>query len=154
MSSASASEAETTSGVSGRRRGADVDGHRSGWGFFAGPGPLLFANEGSDARDHCANERTFLSHLRLSIFMAVLSLAITLSFHLTHQPTDLERRMAKPLGATFWALSLLMLVLGLANYIRAFSPAPRLPETLTMRRNGQQVSTQDRHCPDGVEDAA
>ncbi|KAG5927515.1 hypothetical protein E4U42_002158 [Claviceps africana] len=102
------------------------DGSGEGWGgsFFAGPGSLLFANETSDARDHCANERTFLSHLRLSILMAVLSLAITLSFHLTHQPTDLERRMAKPLGALFWALSLLMLILGLANYIRAFPPSP------------------------------
>ncbi|KAG6009596.1 hypothetical protein E4U21_001963 [Claviceps maximensis] len=82
-------------------------------------GPLLFENESSDARDHCANERTFLSHLRLSIFMAVLSVAITLSFHLNNQPSDLERRMAKPLGAIFWALSLLMLVLGLANYIHS-----------------------------------
>ncbi|KAG5980876.1 hypothetical protein E4U55_003545 [Claviceps digitariae] len=81
-------------------------------------GPLLFDNETSDARDHCANERTFLSHLRLAIFMAVLSIAISLSFHLNHQPTDLERRMAKPLGAIFWALSVLMLALGLANYIQ------------------------------------
>ncbi|CCE28691.1 uncharacterized protein CPUR_02379 [Claviceps purpurea 20.1] len=88
--------------------------------FFTAPllGPLLFENETSDARDHCANERTFLSHLRLSVFMAVLSVAITLSFHLRHQPTDLERRMAKPLGAVFWVLSLLMLALGLANYIQ------------------------------------
>ncbi|KAG5998146.1 hypothetical protein E4U52_001512 [Claviceps spartinae] len=88
--------------------------------FFSAPllGPLLFENETSDARDHCANERTFLSHLRLSVFMAILSVAITLSFHLRHQPTDLERRMAKPLGAVFWVLSLLMLALGLANYIQ------------------------------------
>ncbi|KAG5918845.1 hypothetical protein E4U61_001404 [Claviceps capensis] len=88
--------------------------------FFTAPllGPLLFENMTSDARDHCANERTFLSHLRLSVFMAILSVAITLSFHLHHQPTDLERRMAKPLGAVFWVLSLLMLALGLANYIQ------------------------------------
>ncbi|KAG5952245.1 hypothetical protein E4U58_000864 [Claviceps cyperi] len=50
--------------------------------------------------------------------MAILSVAITLSFHLRHQPTDLERRMAKPLGAVFWVLSLLMLALGLANYMQ------------------------------------
>ncbi|KAG5953398.1 hypothetical protein E4U57_005458 [Claviceps arundinis] len=50
--------------------------------------------------------------------MAILSVAITLSFHLRQQPTDLERRMAKPLGAVFWVLSLLMLALGLANYIQ------------------------------------
>ncbi|KAM4056898.1 hypothetical protein HRG_003761 [Hirsutella rhossiliensis] len=87
--------------------------------FCAWPllGPLLFENETSDARDHCANERTFLSYLRLAVYMAVLSIAITLSFHLTHQPSDLERRMAKPLGLVFWLLSVATLFIGLGNYI-------------------------------------
>lgn len=49
--------------------------------------------------------------------MAVVSIAITLSFHVKNQPTDFELRMAKPMGAVFWALSVLMLVLGLGNYI-------------------------------------
>ncbi|KAK9435230.1 hypothetical protein VB005_10024 [Metarhizium brunneum] len=88
--------------------------------FFAWPllGPLLFENETSDARDHCANERTFLSYLRLSVFMAILSVAITLSFHINSKPTDLERRISKPLGAIFWVFSVVMLSLGLANYIK------------------------------------
>ncbi|POR35926.1 Uncharacterized protein TPAR_03879 [Tolypocladium paradoxum] len=88
--------------------------------FFAWPllGPLLFENETSDARDHCANERTFLSLLRLAVYMAVLSVAITLSFHLKHRPTDLERRMAKPLGVVFWVLSVVTLFMGLGNYIK------------------------------------
>ncbi|KAI6777958.1 uncharacterized protein J7T54_002951 [Emericellopsis cladophorae] len=88
--------------------------------FFAWPpfGPLLFDNESSDARDHCANERTFLSYLRLSMTMAVVSMAITLSFHVKHQPGEFERRMAKPLGVVFWCLSVMMLLIGLGNYIR------------------------------------
>ncbi|KAK5998558.1 hypothetical protein PT974_00939 [Cladobotryum mycophilum] len=88
--------------------------------FFKWPilGPLIFVNESSDARDHCANERTFLSYLRLSIYMAIVSVAITVSFHLKGQPSDIERRMAKPLGAIFWLLSLLTLFVGCANYIR------------------------------------
>ncbi|OWT43185.1 hypothetical protein VFPPC_17639 [Pochonia chlamydosporia 170] len=45
--------------------------------------------------------------------MTVLSVAITLSFHLNSKPTDLERRVSKPLGAVFWILSVVMLVLGL-----------------------------------------
>lgn len=49
--------------------------------------------------------------------MAVLSVAITLSFHLKHRATELERRVAKPLGAVFWLLSVAMLALGLANYV-------------------------------------
>ncbi|KAJ9145187.1 hypothetical protein NKR19_g6204 [Coniochaeta hoffmannii] len=88
--------------------------------FFLWPifGPLLFENETSDARDHCANERTFLSYLRLSVYMAVVSVAIVLSFHLKSKATDVELRMAKPLGAIFWALSLACLLVGCANYIR------------------------------------
>lgn len=49
--------------------------------------------------------------------MAILSVAITLSFHINSKPTDLERRISKPLGAIFWVFSVVMLGLGLANYI-------------------------------------
>ncbi|KAI5463441.1 hypothetical protein BGZ63DRAFT_381464 [Mariannaea sp. PMI_226] len=87
--------------------------------FFLWPflGPLLVQNESSDARDHCANERTFLSYLRLSIYMAVVSIAISLSFHLKSEPSPIELRIARPLGGIFWALSLLTLLAGLCNYI-------------------------------------
>lgn len=81
-------------------------------------GPLLFENEQSDARDHCANERTFLSWLRLSIYMAIVSVAIIVSFHLQQQPTSIEKRLALPFGIIFWLLSLACLVSGLANYLR------------------------------------
>lgn len=88
--------------------------------FFAWPflGPLLFENQTSDARDHCANERTFLSYLRLSVYMAVVAVAIVLSFHLKSQPSPAELRMAKPLGLVFWGLSVACLLVGLGNYIR------------------------------------
>ncbi|EGR51681.1 uncharacterized protein TRIREDRAFT_33502, partial [Trichoderma reesei QM6a] len=82
------------------------------------PAPLLFINESSDARDHCANERTFLSYLRLSIYMAIVSVAITVSFHIYRTPSELERQVAKPLGAVFWVLSVVTLAVGAGNYIR------------------------------------
>ncbi|KAH7328282.1 hypothetical protein B0I35DRAFT_417055 [Stachybotrys elegans] len=87
--------------------------------FFEAPflGPLLFENESSDARDHCANERTFLSYLRLSVYMAVMSVATTLSFHLKHKATDIERRIAYPLGLVFWVLAAAVLFAGLLNYM-------------------------------------
>ncbi|KAF4972650.1 hypothetical protein FSARC_799 [Fusarium sarcochroum] len=87
--------------------------------FFHWPvfGPLVVENESSDARDHCANERTFLSYLRLSVYMAIVSVAITLSFHLKTEATPLELRMAKPLGTIFWALSVVTLFAGMGNYI-------------------------------------
>ncbi|KAJ9138867.1 hypothetical protein NKR23_g8273 [Pleurostoma richardsiae] len=92
------------------------------WPFF---GPLLFANESSDCRDHCANERTFLSYLRLSVYMAIVAVAIVLSFHLKSEPSPLELRMAKPLGAIFWTLAVACLVLGLGNYIKTVNKYSR-----------------------------
>lgn len=59
----------------------------------------------------------FLSYLRLSIYMAIVSVAITLSFHLKNEATPLELRMAKPLGTIFWGLSVLTLLAGMGNYI-------------------------------------
>lgn len=53
--------------------------------------------------------------------MAIVSVAITMSFHVKHRPTDFELRMARPLGGIFWALSVMMLLLGLGNYISMFS---------------------------------
>ncbi|KAJ5194571.1 uncharacterized protein N7498_008009 [Penicillium cinerascens] len=81
-------------------------------------GALLFENASSDARDHCANERTFLSWLRLSMYLAIVSLAIIISFHFREQPSALERNMALPLGIIFWLLSLTCLTNGFANYTR------------------------------------
>lgn len=63
----------------------------------------------------------FLSYLRLSVYMAVVAVAIVLSFHLKSRATDIELRMAKPLGAIFWALSVACLLVGCANYIRELS---------------------------------
>ncbi|KAL1977035.1 hypothetical protein VTN31DRAFT_3317 [Thermomyces dupontii] len=87
--------------------------------FLARPlcGSLIFENATSDVRDHCANERTFLSWLRLSIYLAVVSSAIVVSFHLRSVPTPIEKRMALPLGIIFWCISLGCLVNGFAIYV-------------------------------------
>jgi hypothetical protein len=60
----------------------------------------------------------FLSYLKFSVYMAVVSVAIVLSFHLKHKASDIELRMAKPLGTVFWLLSVACLGLGIANYTR------------------------------------
>ncbi|KXJ92172.1 hypothetical protein Micbo1qcDRAFT_175157 [Microdochium bolleyi] len=88
-------------------------------------GPLLFENSSSDARDHAANERTFLAYLRLSIYMAVVAVAITLSFHLKSKPTDVELRMARPLGLIFWLLAVACLALGFGNYMNTVNKYAR-----------------------------
>lgn len=88
--------------------------------FFAKPllGPLVFENKASDARDHCANERNFLSWLRLSIYLAVVAVAILTTFHFNSQPTKLEQAISFPLGMSFWLLSLISLFSGLGNYLK------------------------------------
>ena len=99
--------------------------------------PLVFENTASDARDHCANERStshwdnpppteciltgtpdFLSWLRLSIYLAIIAMAIVLSFQLRTPVSDLERRMALPLGLIFWIMAVLCLFTGLGNYFK------------------------------------
>ena len=101
--------------------------HETGHLFLAQPlfGPLLFQNNDSEARDHCANERTFLSWLKLSIYMSIVSVAILVSFHLKTPPTAVERRMATPLGVVFWLAALACLANGFANYIKTVSKYSR-----------------------------
>jgi hypothetical protein len=52
------------------------------------------------------------------MYLAVVSLAIIISFHFRDQPTGLEKRMALPLGIIFWILSLTCLANGFLNYSR------------------------------------
>jgi uncharacterized membrane protein YidH (DUF202 family) len=88
-------------------------------------GALLFDNTDSDARDHCANERTFLSYLRLSVYMSVVAIAIVVSFHLKNEPSELELKMAKPLGILFWCLAVCCLALGSGNYMKTVTKYSR-----------------------------
>ncbi|KAF7505571.1 hypothetical protein GJ744_000651 [Endocarpon pusillum] len=95
--------------------------------FFSTPftAPLLIPNSSSDVRDHLANERTFLSWLRLGIYLAVVSIAILINFHLKHQPSALEKKISMPLGIIFWFLALTSLVSGFANYVRTVAKYAR-----------------------------
>jgi uncharacterized membrane protein YidH (DUF202 family) len=81
-------------------------------------GPLLFENSASDARDHLANERTFLSWLRLALYLAVVSCAIIISFNLQSLPSALEREIAVPVGVVFVIMSSACLVTGFSTYVR------------------------------------
>lgn len=80
--------------------------------------PLLIANEGSDARDNCANERNFLAFTRMSLYLGIVSLAFLTSFHLSHVPNEVERRLAIPVSVVFVILSLSTQALGIFTYFR------------------------------------
>lgn len=62
----------------------------------------------------------FLSWLRLSVYLCVVSVAIVISFHFKREPSRLELQMSLPLGLIFWLLSLVCLFAGLANYLKTF----------------------------------
>lgn len=49
--------------------------------------------------------------------MAIVSVAIVLSFHVKNEPSAAELAMARPLGVLFWLLSVACLLVGLGNYI-------------------------------------
>ncbi|TQS36833.1 hypothetical protein Golomagni_02707 [Golovinomyces magnicellulatus] len=82
-------------------------------------GALLFENSSSDARDLCANERTFLSYLRLSVSMAILSMALVISFSFEAPRFHVKPRLSQSLGLTFWGMSVICLGLGLGTYLKA-----------------------------------
>ncbi|KAK0365819.1 hypothetical protein LTR91_025938 [Friedmanniomyces endolithicus] len=101
-------------------------------------GPLLFDNNDSDARDHCAAERTFLSWLRLATYMSIVAVAILISFHLKHQPSEIERRVALPFGLVFWFLALACLISGFSNYIKTVNKYSRR-QALVQTGTGTQI---------------
>ncbi|KAI5293863.1 hypothetical protein KEM52_005089 [Ascosphaera acerosa] len=96
--------------------------------------PLVVPNATSDARDHCASERTLLSWVRLSMYLSVVSCAVLVSFQLRARatgpsdpagPTDLEARVARPLGIVFWLLAVSALANGFANYVSTLAKYSR-----------------------------
>jgi hypothetical protein len=76
----------------------------------------IFAYIPGTASKQCCT--AFLAWLRLSIYMAIVSVAIMVSFHLKSKPTAFERKLAMPMGIIFWCLSLACLASGVATYCR------------------------------------
>lgn len=80
-------------------------------------------NTGSVARDHLANERTFLAWLRTSLAFASIGVAVTQFFRLSLSKMDhnkpepvLLRRLSTALGSLFVAVALVIMVFGVTRY--------------------------------------
>ncbi|SAM09403.1 hypothetical protein [Absidia glauca] len=90
---------------------------------------ILLENTSSVARDHLANERTFLAWLRTSLALITVGVAITQLYQLNPARTD---TIGRALGATFVGLSIVFLYIGNARYFhcqyaltQGFFPASR-----------------------------
>ncbi|KAG0282507.1 hypothetical protein BGZ96_000410 [Linnemannia gamsii] len=83
---------------------------------------LTLENKGSIARDHLANERTYLAWLRTSLSLITVGVAVTQLFRLqtgdANQGNQLIKvsHIGRPLGGSFIALGMLFLWLGTSRY--------------------------------------
>jgi uncharacterized membrane protein YidH (DUF202 family) len=87
---------------------------------------LILENKGSIARDHLANERTFLAWLRSSLSMITVGVAITQLFRLqtgssgsSGGSVNKVTELGRPLGGSFVALGILFLWLGASRYFHS-----------------------------------
>ncbi|KAF9995478.1 hypothetical protein BGZ65_008887 [Modicella reniformis] len=82
---------------------------------------LTLENKGSIARDHLANERTYLAWLRSSLSLITVGVAITQLFRLQASSGELDKvtKLGRPLGGSFVALGILFLWLGTARYFHS-----------------------------------
>lgn len=70
--------------------------------------------------------------------MAIVSVAILISFHLKREATPLEKRIALPFGLVFWILAIACLAAGLNNYIKTVSRYSRR-QALVQSGTGTQL---------------
>ncbi|KAI9271712.1 hypothetical protein BDA99DRAFT_433858 [Phascolomyces articulosus] len=76
----------------------------------------LLENKAAVARDHLANERTFLAWLRTSLSLVTVGVAITQLYNLN--PTN-NAHAGRSIGATFVILSIVFLYMANARYFHS-----------------------------------
>ncbi|CAE6472494.1 unnamed protein product [Rhizoctonia solani] len=86
---------------------------------------MVLENSGSVARDHLANERTWLAYVRTSLAIASTGVALVQLFTIAaQQPTGTVligaklQRFARPLGAVIVVIGMSVLALGVNRYFR------------------------------------
>ena len=75
--------------------------------------------------------------------MAIVAVAILISFHLKQEASALEKRIALPFGLVFWILSIACLAAGLNNYIKTVTRYS-IRQALVQSGTGTQLVSQLR----------
>ncbi|CAG8582611.1 4756_t:CDS:2, partial [Paraglomus occultum] len=82
---------------------------------------LCLENKASVARDHLANERTFLAWLRTSLSFVSIGIAVTQLFRLNPSKHDHSGKevIGKVIGIAFTVLGVVFLLLGVIRYFHS-----------------------------------
>ncbi|POY72562.1 hypothetical protein BMF94_4389 [Rhodotorula taiwanensis] len=85
-------------------------------------GSHLIPNQGSTARDYLARERNFMSWIKLTVSLAVISVALLVRFQFgSGTLPEWEQRGQMPLGILFFVASLGSLVSAILTFYRSQS---------------------------------
>jgi uncharacterized membrane protein YidH (DUF202 family) len=124
----------------------------SWWDLISSTKSLVLENKSSVARDHMANERTFLAWLRTSLSFVTIGVGVTQLFRLENKSTKVDinnstvlltddksgkgkaiDKYGKPLGLIFIILGILTLLMGFVRFYQVqhmltknYYPATRL----------------------------
>lgn len=124
----------------------------SWWDIIGSTKSLVLENKGSVARDHMANERTFLAWLRTSLSFVTIGVGVTQLFRLENKSTKVDindstipladdklgkgkaiDKYGKPLGSIFIILGIITLLMGFVRFYQVqhmltknYYPATRL----------------------------
>ncbi|KAI8337793.1 hypothetical protein BD560DRAFT_413126 [Blakeslea trispora] len=85
---------------------------------------ILVSNNASMARDHLANERNWLTWLRLSCTLTILGFTVLLQFRLPEEETGMKMMMkpvdltSKPIGYIFVAIGVACFIVGVGKYFK------------------------------------
>lgn len=77
--------------------------------------------------------------------MAIVAVAILMSFHLKHKPSEMEKKVALPFGIIFWVLAIACLVSGLVNYIKTVTRYSRR-QAIVQSGIGTQIVSVDTYA--------
>lgn len=101
---------------------------------------VIFDNITSEARDLDANERNFLSMLRLALYLGLASCIVLANFRFPSKPfsrEDIIERMSMPVGIIFMVLSFIGLAATINNYMRTVTSYAKQRSVVRTTKSGQ-----------------